>query len=146
MSEALTNAASSADPGAGNTIDTALYSKLGVDRSACKYEVKNKYALHVFSEDLKSSILNMTSNLYQTIAPPVVIGQVLMCYSQSKGATEIPFVNIIIPDFGMLIIGATIVGSFTLMMVLVPFYFADALVKVGFVITLLPFFCRCCGI
>jgi len=140
MSEALTNAASSADPGAGNTIDTALYSKLGVDRSACKYEVKNKYALHVFSEDLKSSILNMTSNLYQTIAPPVVIGQVLMCYSQSKGATEIPFVNIIIPDFGMLIIGATIVGSFTLMMVLVPFYFADALVKVGFVITLLPFF------
>ena len=145
VSKALSEAAASpgtkaAGEAEGSGIDSSLYDTLGVDRSTCEYKVKNKYALHVFSEDLKKSILNMTSNLYQTIAPPVIIGQVLMCYSQSKGATEIPIVNIIIPDFGMLIIGATIVGSFTLMMVLVPFYFADVLVKVGFVVTLLPFF------
>lgn len=139
MSEALTTAAGDADPG-GNGIDKALYRRLGVDRSKCKYQVEQRYAVSAFSPELKETILNMTSNLYQTIAPPVVIGQTLVCYSRSKGATEVPLIGVVIPDFGMLIIGATIVASFTMMMVFVPFYFADALIKVGFVITLFPFY------
>lgn len=140
LSNALTGAASDQKPVASGSIDTVLYKELNVDRSVCKYKVERKYQKTAFSPELRESILNMVSNLYQTIVPPVIIGQSIVCYARGKGAIGIPIVGISIPDVGMLIIGGLIVVSFTLMMVLVPFYFSEALVKVGFVVTLMPFY------
>ena len=138
LSQTFTDLNPGGDTGAVR-IDEALYKQFNTPKSSCQYQIEQPKGKTAFSPELRSAILRMTSNLYSTISPPTVIGQSIMCYAKQKGF-RIPGFNIRIPKIGMYCMGGFIVASFSLMMVIVPFYFMDAFVKIGFVLVLLPFY------
>ncbi len=86
-----------------------------------------------FPMAMKTSIVCAIENIQGRLADGMTVGRVALCFGW-----KVDLAWDIIPNFGMMLIGAIILIVFTLLMIVVPFLLIDCIIRLGIVGAIMP--------